>query len=160
MREGIGEKALIHSGGGLFEGELVGNTNQAWGGNDGVSGVGTSHEDDAVAGMEMGDVGGDGFDDASALTTERGGEFVFVGRSHGASIESVADELAAAFLDVEEIYACGLDADEYLAGTGFWRRQIFETDYFGAAVGFNTDRTYGWMHSYFVANRLCKLSRI
>jgi len=58
-------------------------------------------------------------------------------------VEGLAYEFAAAFLDVQEIDAGGLDAHDGLARAGDWGGQVFETHHFWGAVGMNANRAHG-----------------
>ena len=105
----------------------VGDGDEAVGGGDGELGVGAGDDapGDAIAGLEGGDVGSDGDDDACGLLAEGVGEFGGVA--------------AFAEVGVDEVDAGGFDADEGFAGAGGWSGEIAEGEDVGGAGGEDLD---------------------
>jgi len=103
-----------------------------------VGGVGIAYEDDAIAGVKLCTVRTHVLDYASALAAQDSGEFGLAGGG-GLTIKGLADQFAAAFLDVQEIDAGGLHAYQRLAGARSWGGQLFEAHHVWAAVAVNAN---------------------
>ena len=88
-------------------------------------GSGDAAPGDAIAGLDGGDVGGDGDDGAGGFLPEGVGE-----------LGGVA---AFAEVGVDEVDAGGFDADEGFAGAGGWGGKIAEGEDVGGAGGEDLD---------------------
>ena len=90
---------------------------------------GTPHQATSVAGFDVGDVGGDGDDDAGGFLAEGVGEMGGVA--------------AFAEVGVDEVDAGGFDADEGFAGAGGWGGEVAEGEDVGGAGGEDLDGLHG-----------------
>src|SRR5579884_530195 len=136
MRECVSEKALVHSRCGNVEAEFIGDANQACRGKNGVRRIGSAPEADAIAGFDFADAGTERLDHTYSLAAHKRRKFA----AAVAIVKRLPDEFAPSLLYVEEIDACGVNADERLTCPGHGRRQLLEPHHFRPAVFVNANR--------------------
>jgi hypothetical protein len=141
MRIDVGEEALVHARGDLLEGHLLGNGDKALSRDQRVRGVGAAPKGHAGSHLAIGDLGTQGLNDSYSLASHRRRKVRLVATN--AMVEGLADEFAAAFLDIEKIDAGGLDADESFSRAGNRRGQFFQLHDVRAAVSLDANGAHG-----------------
>src|SRR6202035_4002332 len=104
-----------------------------------MGGIGTSPKADAVSGPHVRHVRANVLHNADTLTShERWQNAAFP-----AIVEGLADQFAAAFLNIDEVDTGGGHADDSLSGTGDRSGHFVNLQHFGAAIGMDTNGAYG-----------------
>src|ERR1700693_2451429 len=100
-----------------------------------MGGIGTSPKADAVSGFRIADVRANLLHNADTLTSHGGWQ----NATFPALVEGLADQFAAAFLNVDEVDTGGCHADDSLSGTGDRGGYFVNLQYFGAAIDMDTN---------------------
>ena len=118
----LGGQALEHHGGASLEADGVGELADVFGGHHthfAVAAGGVAGIRGAVAGLQVGDAGADGLNDAGAFHAQ--------GQRHGEGVQ------ASALVNVNEVQADRVVADADLAGAGVAHGHVHEFELFRAA---------------------------
>src|ERR1700719_1632251 len=104
-----------------------------------MGGIGTSPKADAVSGFCIADVRANLLHNADTLTPHGRWQNV----AFPALVEGLAGQLAAAFLNIDEVDAGGGHPDHSLSGTGDRSGHFVNLQHFGAAISMDTNGADG-----------------
>ena len=137
MREGVGQESLVHAGRSLLDADAIGYANEPRGWSQSMSGVGISHEDDAISHANIANLGTKFLHDPNSLAAESCRKLRFAGAL--TAVEGLTGKLAASLLYIKKVNAGGFHAHQGLSRAGNWRGEFFPLHDLWTAVGMNAN---------------------